>query len=391
MNITEFDKKILFELDKDGRVSFSEIARVIGSTPQVVKYHVEQLQEKGIIKHFWAFIDYDKADYSFFWGYWLKFAGLSKEKETQMYADFNSNMYIPIIQRTDGYADVMIGIIARDIFHHNEILQDVFSKYGQQIVSNDIFVGLGFVKFPRTYLLGKENEFQKFAVSGGTTEKIKLSETDRKILSLLQIDGRMEFTQIAKILGCSIGLVQKHYVKLEKSGVITKITFTIDYQKAGMLLYRNCFKIVQFDGKRINDLYRYCCLHPNIINYVKGMGSWELLLDIEVESREQQRDIVREMRNLFKDIIRQVEVNEVYQMDKFTQMAIEYPNLIEEYKGKKGKKGNKEGNGNKGKDRIEKESGEKGQDEIEIKNKNIRSKELSENGAQKATEEDIYY
>lgn len=368
MNLSQIDKKILFELDKDGRASFSEISRIIGSTPQVVKYHVEQLQEKGIIKHFWAFIDYDKADYSFFWGYWLKFAGLSKEKEAEIYADFNSNLNIPIIQRTDGYADVLIGIIAKDLFQHNQILQDIFSKFGEHITMSDIFIGLGFMKFPRTYLIDKKNEFQKMAVSGGTTEKIKLTENDRKILSLLQIDGRMEFTKIAKILDCSVGLVHKHYNKLERNGVITKITFTIDYQKAGLLLYRNCFKIVQFDGKRIEKLYEFCCLHPNIINYVKGMGNWELLLDIEVQSREQLRDIMREIQNQFADIIREDQINEVYFMDKFTQMAIEHPELLKDY---------------------------------ELKNKKPSAKkvsvvkditeDLTSDGAQKATEEDIYY
>lgn len=332
MNLTDFDKKILFELDKDGRVSFSEIARVLDSTPQVVKYHVEQLQEKNIIKHFWAFTDYDKADYSFFWGYWLKFAGLSKEKEAEMYADFSANKYIPIVMRSDGYADVMLGIIAKDIFHHNEIMQDIFNKYGSFITQNDIFIGLGFIKFPRTYLINKQNEFQKFAFSGGTTKKIKLSETDRKIISLLLEDGRIEFTKIAKILGTSVGLVHKHYNKLEKNGVITKVACTIDYQKAGLLFYRVLFKIVQFDQQRIDDLYKFCCLHPNIINYVKGMGNWELMLDIEVESREIIRDLIREMKNQFKDVIRQVEINEIYQMDKFTQMAIEYPELIDQIK-----------------------------------------------------------
>ena len=368
MNLSEIDKKILFELDKDGRVSFSEIARVIGSTPQVVKYHVEQLQEKGIIKHFWAFTDYDKMDYSFFWGYWLKFSGLSKEKEKEMYQDFNANRNIPIIQRTDGHADVLIGIIGKDIFEHNTILQEVTSKYGQFITQTDLFVGLGFIKFPRTYLVGKQNEFQKFAVSGGTTEKIKLSETDRKIVSLLLQDGRMEFTKIAKILGVSVGLVHKHYSRLEKSGVITKTTFTIDYQKAGLLLYRVGFKIVEFDQKKIDELYKFCCLHPNIINYVKGMGSWELLLDIEVENREQLREIIREMKYHFKDIITRVEPNEVYQMDKFTQMAIEYPDLLKDYVLKNKKHSAKELSATK-----------------------ETTEEYNEDGVQKATEEDIYY
>ena len=58
------------------------------------------------------------------------------------------------------------------------------------------------------------------------------------------------------------------------------------------------------------------------------MGSWELLLDIEIETRDALRDLIREMKNQFKDIIRQIEINEIYRMDKFTQMAIEYPELI---------------------------------------------------------------
>ena len=39
--------------------------------------------------------------------------------------------------------------------------------------------------------------------------------------------------------------------------------------------------------------------------------------------------LIWEMKNQFKDIIRQVEINEIYQIDKFTQMAIEYPELLE--------------------------------------------------------------
>ncbi|KKR09643.1 MAG: hypothetical protein UT37_C0014G0002 [Parcubacteria group bacterium GW2011_GWA2_39_18] len=328
MNITELDKKILFELDKDGRAGFSKIARAISTTPQVVKYRYERLIGNEIIKHFWAFIDYDKADYSFFWGYWLKFSGLSKEKEAEMYADFNANKYIPIVMRSDGYADALIGIISRDIFHHNEILQSVFAKYGSYITSSDIFVGLGFIKFPRAYLVGKKNEFQKLAISGGTKEKIKLAEIDRKIISLLLADGRMEFTKMAKTLKVSVGLIHKHYGKLVKNGVITKITYSLNYQNIGLLLYRVCFKIVRFDQKRVNDLYEFCCLHQNIINYVKGMGSWELLLDIEIESRGELRELIRSLKNEFKDIIHRVEINEIYQTDKFTQMVIEYPDLM---------------------------------------------------------------
>lgn len=325
--LSELDKKILYELDQEGRESFAKIAKTIGTTTQVVKYHYDKLINSGIIKHFWAFVDYDKAGYSFFWGYWLKFSGLTKETEENMYADFKANKHIPIIMRCDGYADVLLGIIGQDIFHHNKVLQSIFAKYGKYITMSNIVVGLGFIKFPRSYLIGEENKIGSFAVSGGTIKTKKLSEVDRKIISLLQEDGRIDFTQIAKILEVSISLVHKHYYNLLNKEVITKITYTLDYEKIGMVFYRILFEIVQYDKEQAVSLYKFCEIHPNIINYVKIMGDWQLILDIEIENRGKLRELLREIKNNFKNIIHRIEINEIYKIDKFTQMIVEYPEL----------------------------------------------------------------
>jgi len=327
MKLSKYYQKILYELDRDGRVSYSEMARRLHSTPQSIKYNYQKLADDGFIKHFWAFIDYDLVGYSFFWGYWLKFTGLTKEKEHKMYEDFADNQNIPIIMRCDGYADVMLGIIAKDVFHHNEVLQSIFAKYGKYITASELVVDLGFIKFPRSYLIGQKNKEKKFFTSGGVPKLARLSDTDRKIMSLLQIDGRMEFTEIARRIGVTPALIHKQYKKLLEQKVITKITYTIDYEKMGLKLFRNLFKIVQYNQRRVRDLYDFCAVHPNIINYVKVMGSWQLMLDIEIESRAALRDLMREIKHEFKDIIQQIEVNEVYKIDKFTQMAIEYPDL----------------------------------------------------------------
>lgn len=328
LKITDLDKKILFELDKDGRASYSKIARALGTSPQVVKYHFERLMENGVIKNFWAFIDYDRAGYSFFWGYWLKFSGLTKEKEEEMYAKFWANKYISIIMRADGYADVMLGIIAADVFHHNQLVQSVFSEFGQYITASDMVVGLGFQKFPRSYLVEKSNDEKTFYVSGGKPEKAKLTELDHKIMSLLQVDGRMEFTEIAKILGVSVSLVHASFKKMQKDKVINTTAYTLDHGKIGLHLYRVLFKILQYDQKRIEEFYNFCLIQKNIANYVPVMGNWQLMLDIEIKNREGLRDLLREMKFRFGTIIFQIEINEVYNMEKFSQMVIEYPELM---------------------------------------------------------------
>ncbi len=43
VKITNLDKQILYEFDKDGRASYSRVAKNIGTTAQVVKYHYHKL------------------------------------------------------------------------------------------------------------------------------------------------------------------------------------------------------------------------------------------------------------------------------------------------------------------------------------------------------------
>jgi len=325
---SKIDKKILFELDKDGRASLSQIARNLGTTPQVVKYHYDRIMDMGLIKHFWAFVDYDKVGYSYFWGYFFRFSGMTQVDEDAMYEYLRGNTHIPIVMRVDGYAELHIAIIARDVFHHTEILNDFYAHFGKFISMSEIVVGTGFIKFPRNYLIEKENQRELKVLSGGTTNTIKLSELDRKIITFLLADGRMEFVQIARKLGVSTGLIHKHYYRLLKHEVITKITYTPNFQAMGIKHYRILVKILQYDEQRTDELYHYCARHPNIINYVKLIGNWELILEIEIANNDSLRDLLRDIRYRFKDVVTDIQKNEVYKIEKFTQMATEYPELL---------------------------------------------------------------
>lgn len=333
VKLTELDKKILFELDRDGRASYSKIARNIGTTPQVVKYHVERLIEEGAIKNFWAFIDYDRAGYSFFWAYWLKFSGVSKEKVEEIFASFRENKYMPIVFRTEGWADVMICITTKDVFHHNEELSKLFKQWGKYISMSEMCVGLGFQQFPRTYLLERDNAEKIFYVSGGTNEVAKINETERKIMSVLQQDGRMEFTELAKVLGISTSMAHTAYKNLVRRKVINKTSFTFNHATIGMRLFRVVMKIAQYNQERIDQFYDFCLVHRNIFNWVPVMGNWQLFLDIEIKSHESLRELIREMKYQFQDVIIQVEVNEIYKTEKFSQMVIEYPELMQKKSG----------------------------------------------------------
>ena len=151
----------------------------------------------------------------------------------------------------------------------------------------------------------------------GAAKVIKLSKFDRQIMSLLQMRGRMEFTKMAEILNVSVGLVHQRFKYLIKSGVITRTTYTFNHKIVGLNLYRVLFKLIQFDQDRMNEFYNFCVIHPNINHYIKTMGNWDLMLDIEIKNREKLRDLLLEIKHNFKDILARVEINEIYALEKF--------------------------------------------------------------------------
>lgn len=64
-------------------------------------------------------------------------------------------------------------------------------------------------------------------------EKYQIDNLDRKILSMLQQDGRLPYTDIAKKLIVSPGTIHQRINKLTEAGFIKGTRIILDYQKLG--------------------------------------------------------------------------------------------------------------------------------------------------------------
>ena len=58
-----YDKKILFELDKNARITTSSLAKKIRKSKQFVDYRIKKLEQEKIIKGYTSVIDYSKLGY----------------------------------------------------------------------------------------------------------------------------------------------------------------------------------------------------------------------------------------------------------------------------------------------------------------------------------------
>ncbi|MBY8981207.1 MAG: Lrp/AsnC family transcriptional regulator [Candidatus Lokiarchaeota archaeon] len=60
----DLDIEILKKLSVDGRISLRRLARDLGNrSPVTIKKHIEEMEEKGIIKDYGIYIDYEELGY----------------------------------------------------------------------------------------------------------------------------------------------------------------------------------------------------------------------------------------------------------------------------------------------------------------------------------------
>lgn len=323
------DRKILYELDQDSRQSLSSIAKKIRTSPQVVKYRVEALLSSGALQYCWPMVEYRKAGY-FFGLYFFKLQNMDEKAERELFEYLNGNRYIPIIMRGEGYADLIIAICAKGIFHLRDIITELNNRFGRNFREYDATIPIGFTQFHRAYLVGAERKAPRKAApafTGADVREEALNANERKVLSMLNHNARVSLVQIAKKTGIS-GITAKNIVrKLQRIGIIQSYTILPDHVLLGKPRHRVLFKLANLSSQRERMLFAYCQMHPNIVHHLRVIGYWDLVLDIEVERGEPFRKIIQEMKHKFSDIIARVEPTYIYKIDQFRDIPVEYPKL----------------------------------------------------------------
>lgn len=110
-------------------------------------------------------------------------------------------------------------------------------------------------------------------------EKMKLKNTEVRLISELLKNSRRSDRQLAKALNVSQPTVTRTRAKLEKEGIIKEHTITADFKKLGIELIAFAFgvwlpeKIKDYsEDERVNKLKEFFSKHPNVVFASSGQG-----------------------------------------------------------------------------------------------------------------------
>lgn len=139
--LDDVDIKILRLLQKNGRMSYSELSRKIGIPTSTVRFKVNRLLKMGIIKKIMAILDPVKLGYKITLIILLKVDTREIKEVLKTLLKFEEVHHI--LQITGKY-DIVVIFHTRDVEHANAIINKVKSIKG--VLDAETFIATGFIE-----------------------------------------------------------------------------------------------------------------------------------------------------------------------------------------------------------------------------------------------------
>ena len=234
MRLDLIDKKILYELGKNSRLSYKQIAKKTHSKKEIVAYRINQLIKNGIITKFVPVFDLSKLNI-FSNKIYLRLKGLDKESETKLYNSLMNHKKINWIAKSVGRWDLLLGVYAKNIIEFSKVKQEILSKLSKYIQDYNISQIEDAQVFSRDYLIKSPIKYRSEFTFGGEVDNFQLSDKELKIINLIKNNARFTILDIATKLKLDPRTIMQTIKRLEEKKILQGYTTFLNLRKIILL------------------------------------------------------------------------------------------------------------------------------------------------------------
>ncbi|MFH1490074.1 MAG: Lrp/AsnC family transcriptional regulator [Pseudomonadota bacterium] len=246
MKISKTDLKLVVELQKDGGVSYSELAARLGVTPKTIAKRVEGLIESKVIA-IRAQPNPFKLGLSASALIMIKTDPSKIEHTCERLAE---NFHVNLVQTVFGRFDILVIVF----FPNWEMLH--------QFVSNEVYMIGGVTQVELYFIKEIFKRYERFFEKEPfARNRLKLKETDWSLIEELAKDGRANPGELAVKLGIHVSTVYRRISALLKGNII-KIS---GVPNPSRLAYSaNAYITLDVDPKEVENICSSLYSHPEV-------------------------------------------------------------------------------------------------------------------------------
>jgi Lrp/AsnC family transcriptional regulator, regulator for asnA, asnC and gidA len=272
--------KILKDLLKDGRKTFTQIAKDCNTSKDVITKRYKQMKSAGIIVG--ATIQNSPACYgaNLIAAIHLKIKPNKEKKVLELVHKIPQFLYVHNIAIHPGLSALLIMKNIEELEEIKELIKKL-----PYVIGFEIVVLLGTRNTPEnlSILSSQDTRLEKENIII-RNKKPKIDTIDAEIIEKLSINGRTTFKQISNELKVSTDTISKRYAKLKQNGDL-KVVIQIDPTKIGYNAF-GIFNLTFSEQNSPNHILNLTKI-PDVNSVIKTSGNFDCMLSLMISNIQQ--------------------------------------------------------------------------------------------------------
>lgn len=298
-----YDRKLLFELDKDSSIGLSALATKLKRSKQFILYRMNKLEELGVITGYHAIVDMSKLGYFTFRVY-FKFQQMTQGQGTQFVDHVRAKLpQVWTITSMHGKWDYALFLGVKTISEFHQIWDDIMLSYKRFIKLYNVAVYAPIYNFNRKFFLDTNAEAIQRIYGAG--EKEEIDELDWRLIQEFANNVRQSSLEIARRLHISADTVRNRIRTLEKKKIIVGYKLGLSLEPLHHVGYRVDLGLLS--TKRNKEIFEYSKHHKNIYQINKSIGGADFEMEVIVKDLNHLISLIDEIKIRFNDVVSDVD------------------------------------------------------------------------------------
>ncbi|MCB0321122.1 MAG: Lrp/AsnC family transcriptional regulator [Bdellovibrionales bacterium] len=309
MQLKKRHYQLLWHLDQNAAMGLSDLAHRLGVSVQAVRYSIAQLEEAGIIKGFYAVVDFAALGLLQYRTHLRlrEFSTTRQEEIIQLFCGIDSVFWVGIYL---GEWDLQVSFLAENFIHLSWVLRsvqnEVLSACSRQTQSQTVYT----YHFNRDYLVGVRRKIPTVNIHAPQSVGLEPDLLDLRLLRELAQNCRRSFSSLGEQFDTNPSTIRSRVRNLEKKGILARYRVNIDLGPLAIQRYKLKIFLENCTLEQEQEIYRYSTAHMEVVSMSQLLGEWQLDIDLEVTDRKQFLNFVQGLREKFSKVIRGLEVLE---------------------------------------------------------------------------------
>ncbi len=298
-DLDQKDRKILYELDRDARQTYLQIAKKVHLNKDVVIYRINNLVKKNIIAGFHAVIDTMKLGY-FIARVYVRLQNATLKKKEEIFSNLVREKNALWVAEVEGPWNCVFGLWVTSHQELDTIWQRFEQKYRSYIQKSEIAFFVEYSTYSRNYLLTTSSKRDVLIMR--ESQRIDIDDIDQNILHMLGSNARMSLVEMSTQLKLTSKAVSYRVKQLEKKGIILGYKANLNLNSISYHHYKVDLYLENFDKKSL--LREFISSHPSVVLSERTIGGSDFEFDVECQSFEEFLKIMDELQEQLGDVIR---------------------------------------------------------------------------------------